>query len=110
MKSLSPLFFVLFLAINIIAGLVLSCYPLFNVVLSSVVICVAALLSLWVNKKPIATAFVTSLAFIIPTMTIIEFVVAVLSPSQFQDNWGIIIILGLMAFEWFIIYAVTKRS
>lgn len=78
-------------------------------ILTSVVICVAALFSLWVNNKPIATAFATSLAFIIPTMTIIEFVVGVLSPSQFQDNWGIITILCLMAFEWFLIYAIIKR-
>lgn len=79
-------------------------------VLNSVVICVAALFSLWINKKPIATPFATSLAFIIPTMTIIEFVVGVFSPSQFQGNCGIITILCLMAFEWLLIYAVTKRS
>ena len=98
------------MAINIIAGLILSCYPLFNMGLNSVVICVAALFSLWINKKPLAHAFSTSLSFIIPSVTLIEFVIGLFSPSQFQDNWGVITILCLMAFEWFLIYAVSKRS
>lgn len=110
MKRLSPILFVIFLAINIIAGLLLSCYPMFNMVLNSVVLFVASLFSLWINKKPLSSAFLTSLAFIIPSITLIEFVIGIFSPSQFQDNWGIIAILCLMAFEGFLIYAVTKRS
>ncbi len=110
MKHLSPIFFVIFLAINIIAGLILSCYPVFNMVLNSVVICVAALLSQFVNKKSLANAFSTSLAFVIPSITLIEFVIGLFAPAQLQDNWGIIAILCLMAFEGFLIYAVVKRS
>lgn len=78
--------------------------------LNSIVICIAALFSIWANKKPLVSAFSTSLAFIIPTMTLIEFVVGIFSPTQFKDNWGIITILCLIAFEWFLIYAITKRS
>lgn len=110
MKRLSPILFIIFLVINVIAGLILSCYPLFNVVLNSVVICVAALLSQCVNKKSLAPAFSTSLAFVISTITFIEFLIGLFAPSQFQDNWGIIAILCLFAFEGFLIYAVIKRS
>lgn len=110
MKRLSPIFFVIFLAINIIAGLILSCYPLFNMVLNSVVICVAALFSQFVNKKSLVSAFSTSLAFVIPSITLIEFVIGLFTPVQIQDNWGIIAILCLMTFECLLIYAVVKRS
>lgn len=110
MKRLSPILFVILLAINIIAGIILSCYPIFNMVLNSVVIVVAALFFFWVNRKPLSSAFLTSLAFIIPSTTLIELVIGIFAPSQFQDNWGIIANLYLMAFEGFLIYAVTKRS
>ena len=82
MKRSSPIFFVIFLAINIIAGLILSCYPIFNMVLNSVVICVAALFSQFVNKKSLALAFSTSLAFVIPSITLIEFVIGIFTPVQ----------------------------
>lgn len=78
--------------------------------LNSVVLVIAALFSIWVNKKTLLSAFLTSLAFIIPSTTLIELVIGIFSPSQFQNNWGIIAILCLMAFEGFLIYAVTKRS
>lgn len=110
MKRLSPIFFVIFLAINIIAGLVLSNYPLFNMVLNSAVICIALLFSLWINKEYLGSAFSTSIAFIIPSLTIIELVIGFLAPSQFEDNWGIIVILCLMAFEGFLIYSVIRRT
>ena len=98
------------MAINIIVGLILSCYPLFNMVLNSVVICVAALFSQFVNKKSLVSAFSTSLAFVIPSITLIEFVIGFFTPPQIQDNWGVIAILCLIAFEGFLIYAVVKRS
>lgn len=110
MKRLFPLLLATLLAINILAGLMLSCYPLFNMILNSVVLCVAALLGVWVNKKVLSSAFLTSLSFIIPFMTFVQFIIGIFAPSQFQDNWGLIAILFLMAFEVFLTYAVTKRS
>ncbi|WP_290460733.1 hypothetical protein [Bacteroides caecimuris] len=110
MKQIFPILYVIFLMINIVAGLILSCYPMFNMGINTVVICVAALFSYWVNKGSFKSAFTTSLAFIIPLFTLIEFIMGLLMPSQLEDNWGIIAILCLMAFNGCLIYAIAKRS
>lgn len=110
MKRLSLIFFVFLLIINIIAGLILSAYPTFNMVLNSCVLVVAIAFSLWLNNAKINTPFRLSLSFLIPTVTLIEFIIGIFSPQQFQDNWGIIAILLLIAFEALLIFTVGNRS
>lgn len=92
------------------AGLILSSYPIVNMAINSVVLLVAMALAMWINRKRLLSAFSISLSFIIPTFTLIEFVIGCLAPAQIQDNWAVIINLCLIAFEWFFIYTVVKRS
>lgn len=110
MKRLSPLFFIILLIINIIAGIILTAYPTFNTVLNSCVLAIAFVFSVWLSNGKINTPFRLSLSFFIPTVTLIEFIIGIFSPHQFQDNWGIIAILILVAFEAFLIYSVMHRS
>lgn len=78
--------------------------------INSVVLLVAMAFAMWVNRKQLLSAFSISLSFIIPIFTLIEFVVGCFASSQIQDNWAIIVNLSLIAFEWFFIYTVVKRS
>jgi hypothetical protein len=51
-----------------------------------------------------------SLAFILPTMTIIELLIGIFAPCKIQDNWGVIAILCCVAFEFILIYSVIRKS
>lgn len=106
----SPVFIIILLVINIVAGLILSCYPSFNMVLNCVVLCAALGLAYWTNKKEILPAYKFSLAFIVPAITFIELIIGILSPSQLQDNWGIIAILCCLAFQYLLTYSVIRIS
>ena len=110
MRILSPIFYIPLLVINIVAGLILSGYPIVNTVINSVVLLVAMAFAVWINRNQLLSAFCYSLSFILPTFTLIEFVVGCFAPTQIEDNWAVIINLCLIAFEWFLIYAVIKRS
>lgn len=110
MKKYAELFLTILLAVNILIGLILTAYPLFNMVLNSIIILLALGLTSWVNRREINQAFFISLSFIIPAMTFLELLVGILSPSRFQNNWGLIIIILLVAFEILLTAAVVKRS
>lgn len=106
----SPILIIILLVINIIAGLILSCYPLFNMLLNCVVLCIALVLVFWINKKQMSPAYRMSLAFILPIFTFIELLIGCFSPNQFEDNWGILVILCFMAFEFLLTYSVIRKS
>jgi len=110
MTKQSPIFFITLLVINVVAGLLLSFYPLFNMILNSIVLCVALGFTWWTNKKEILPAFKLSLAFILPTITILELLIGCFSPSQIKDNWGIIAILCCIAFELLLISSIIRKS
>lgn len=106
----SPVFIIILLVINIVAGLILSCYPQFNMILNCVVLCAALGFAYWTNKKEILPAYKFSLAFIVPTITLVELIIGIFSPSQLQDNWGIIAILCCFAFQFLLTYSVIRIS
>lgn len=106
----SPVFIIILLVINIVAGLILYCYPLFNMILNCVVLCAAIGLAYWTNKKEILPAYKFSLAFIVPTITLIELIIGIFTPSQIQNNWGIIAILSCIAFQAMIVYSTILKS
>ncbi len=110
MKILSPILYILLLVINIGAGLILSGYPIVNMAINSVVLLVALLLAIWVNRTRLLSAFRLSLSFYLLSFTLIEFVIGCLAPSKFQDNWAILVNLCLICFEWLMIYIAVKRS
>ena len=110
MRILSPIFYILLLVINIVAGLILTGYPIVNMAINTVVLLVAMVFAMWINRNQLLSAFSYSLSFILPTFTLIEFIIGCFFAAQIQDNWAIIINLCLIAFEWFVIYTVIKRS
>ncbi|MGM9795660.1 MAG: hypothetical protein ACI3ZZ_05535 [Candidatus Aphodosoma sp.] len=110
MKQIPITLMIIILIINIISGLLLSCYHTFNMVLNSIVICIAIALTIWSNRGKIASAFSISFSFIIPFITLIEFIIGLFSPHHIRDNWGIITILCLIAFEIFLIYSAKRHS
>ena len=110
MKILSPIFYIVLLVINLIAGFILSAYPTFNMAFNSVVFLITMFFALWINGSHIHSAFKISLSFILPLFALIEFVLGCFAPAHIHDNWAIILVLSLMVFEWVAIYTVIKCS
>jgi hypothetical protein len=89
----------LFLVLNIGIGLLISKYLLFNIVLNSAII-VATTILIWLSMIiNLKKGFVVSLPFIFAFIGMIQFVLGCISPTNTSDNWYIIIILLLLAFE-----------
>ena len=80
----------LLLSLNIIVGLLLSAYPIFNVCLNSTIIIVFTLMLLSLYKIKLKDAFKVSLTFVIAFVGLIEYTIGFLSKSELADNYIII--------------------
>lgn len=80
----------LLLSLNIIVGLLLSAYPIFNVCLNSTIIIVFTLMLLSLYKIKLKDAFKVSLTFVIAFVGLIEYIIGFLSKNELADNYIII--------------------
>lgn len=102
----SPLFIAILLTINVIAGFILPYYPLFNVIMTSVVLCAAIGFAFWTNKKKILPAYSFSLAFVMPLLTLVELMIGFISSGPS----GIIAILLCLAIQLLLVHSVIRVS
>lgn len=90
---------ILTLVLNVAIGLLLSAYPLFNMVLNSIVIVIDTML-IWLSSgNGQRTAFAVTLSFLYSFLGIIQLVLGVLSPTKVADNWMLITIIALFVLE-----------
>ena len=89
----------LLLLANIAVGLIVSSYSLFNMCASSLVIVATTLLVAFMAKSGIKDAFKIALTLLFTLLGIVQFVLALLSPEQFKDNWYLIAIIVLVIIE-----------
>ena len=87
---------ILFVA-NVLIGLIATSYETFNWVLSSV-------------SSSLKDAFKISLSFLFSFLGLVEYILAIVAPSQFADNWYLIVIIGLIVIESLFIIASNKAS
>ncbi len=100
------------LAINILCWLLLSSYHPFNMMVNSIVIVVTTVIIwlLWMTKQK--TPFAISLSFIYSFIGIVQIVLGCMSAESMKDNWRILAIIGLLAFEiilFIIVNAISKN-
>ncbi len=84
---------------NILIGVILSSYSFANVCISSFVIIVTTLLLIVVQTCALKDAFKISLSFIYLLIGVLEFILSLFSPQQFNDNWFIIAFIILSILE-----------
>lgn len=82
------------LLVNILCGLVLSCYSAFNCGVTSAVILLNMGMLYLVSTIHLKDAFRISLNILFPVIAIIEFLVGLFAPEQFENN-GFIIFLAV---------------
>ena len=99
MKNLTVIIGVILLMLNVICGLILTGYTLFNVCLTSAVIIITTILLCILQSVKMKDAFAISLGFLFSFMGMVEFVLGCLSPEQFTDNGHFVTIIVLLAIE-----------
>ena len=101
-KVLIPAIAVLF--VNIIAGLVLSVYPLANMLYTSAAIIVNTLLVVMLFALGAERTHRLSLGMLFLFASIIEFGSGLMAPNSVKDNWWIILFAIFTAVEGILSY------
>lgn len=89
----------LLLALNIVAGLILSGYKPFNVIFSSIAIFITGALLYSLQLIHLKDAYAISLSCLFVVLGLIEYVLGAVSPDYFQDNWIVLILSILIGLE-----------
>lgn len=110
MKQFSLLSTVLFVILNILLGVGIQDYEPYNVILSSSVLVGNLIIVLVLLNLRLKDAFKVSLCTLFPVMTVTEFVLAVLAPYSFYDNWFIISIMALLSLQIILLLVTTVIS
>lgn len=104
MKKIIILLSVILLVANILFGTILTCYNGFNVVVGSMVVLFTTAMLYVVNSIiTLKDAFKVSLSILFTLGGLVEFAISLFMPSRFSDNWGVIVIITLLALQGLII-------
>ncbi|OUO49454.1 hypothetical protein B5F78_15055 [Bacteroides sp. An279] len=87
------------LVANFLFGLLLSSYEWLNVLLSSGIIILSSTFMLLIGILPLKDGFKSSLYVIYPALGFIEFMLSAFSPDRIKDNWAMIALILLVAFQ-----------
>ena len=90
MKKLIIIIAAILLAVNLLAGLLLSTYEPFNICFTSIVIIATTILICLLDTIRLKTAFAISLSGLFLVGGLAGFILGCISPSQIQDNGCII--------------------
>lgn len=106
---------VLFIA-NLSFGFILTIYPTFNALLNCGVIAATTLLLYLLRCIHMGDAFYISLSGIFGCLGVVEFVLGLLAPDSIENNWYLLLVILLIAFEAillatsYVIHTSTKKT
>ena len=89
---------------NFLFGLLLSSYELFNVFLSSGITILSGVFMLLIGMLQLKDGFKSSLYVTYPILGFIELVLSIFSPNRIVDNWVIIAITLIVAFQLILLF------
>ena len=97
--------------VNLLFGLIISAYDYFNLAISTIVIVLTFLILLAINGlMRLKDGYKVSLNIVIPAIGIVQYLFSLFMPSQFSDNWGLIVIIFLTAIEAILLIAANNIS
>ncbi|MGN1251448.1 MAG: hypothetical protein ACI4US_01045 [Muribaculaceae bacterium] len=97
--------------VNLLFGLIISAYGCVNLIASTVILVLTAIVLLLVNgRMSLNDGYVVCLNILIPIIGLIQYLIAVFMPSRFSDNWGLITLLVLIAIEAILLVATNSIS
>lgn len=104
-----PISLILIVA-NVLAGLILKDFHKENVVASSCVLLVNAILLLVIDNLKMKDAFKISFFILFPFFCLIEYILAVLSPNTIDNNLYAIGIMGCFVFQLILLFTGLMRQ
>lgn len=87
------------LVANLLLGLILSFYGGYNVAMSSFVIIGTGVLLYLTHTINLKDAYKVSLTVLFVIAGCLEFLLSLISPNRFTDNWWLVIVILLVVFE-----------
>lgn len=110
MKKISLLIYCSLLILNLAVWIIVSTYPLFKMIVIESIIGFNLLLTYGSLKSNSKEAFKISLFFILPMFVLIEIIISIISSNTLNDNPFLILILGLIFFEFILTYSTIMIS
>lgn len=98
------------LIVNIVAGFLLSAYPLANMLMTSLAILVNALLVGVLFQMGAESTHRLSLGMIFLVVGIMEFFSGFFAPARLMDNWWVILFVALTAAQCVLTYLTIHYS
>lgn len=99
MKKVLLILGIVLLIANVLSGLIISSYELFNICVTSVVIVLTTVSLIYLSSLKLKDALKIALLFLFVFIGIIEFVLGVKTPKEFKDNWYLIAMIVLLIIE-----------
>lgn len=98
MKALNPIIATLLFLLNLVCGLILPQYEVFNIIMTSVIIILNAVL-IFIASSILNDAFKISTTFLFSLFGFVECVLSILSPQELESNYYLVGICLLVTFE-----------
>lgn len=92
---------------NLLIGLIVTAYPLFNVCLNTAVLVLNTLLLYALAASSVKDGFKVSMFFLFPLCSIIEYIFGLFASSSFENNWYLILTILLLLMEG-IIFTIVR--
>ena len=100
----------LLLLINVVAHFIFPSYSSFNCGVSSIIVVIGMALTIIVANTKMKDAFRYSLNTIIPTATLIEFVICIIGPDRMVNNYCVIISILLIVVQLILLFVANHIS
>lgn len=110
MRSLSFIVSILLIIVNVLAGLIITTYFLENVIMSSCVLFINAMLLWIVGNSNMKDAFKVSFYILFSLLCLIEFILAVLAPAKWVNNLYLVAIIVCFAIQAILVFAAIKTT
>lgn len=99
MKRIIVLSSVVLFVANLLFGLILSFYGWYNIAMSSLVIIGTGVLLYLIHTINLKDGYKVSMSILFAVAGCIEFVLSLIAPNRFTDNWWLVIVILLIVFE-----------
>ena len=99
MKNITLITGFILLVANLLFGSILSIYPAFNMLLNCGVIAATTTLLYVLKFIRLKDGYYISLSILFGMFGVIKFILGLFAPQQFENNWYLITIILIIAFE-----------
>lgn len=100
------------IAVNLLAGVILSRYHLFNIAATSVVILLTGCLNYIAATIPLKDTYRVAHYYLFSLLGVVMLLLMLFSPHQLKDNWCVVVSIAIVALEsiaLFITYKVNQQ-